>query len=535
MNPSLIDLLNLELAWKRVKLDFSTKKVFVEFRNEVQILEKNLDSKVQQLTNDIISGNYHPKQSIICEIPKIGGSIRPAAYLELEDRIVYTACVGACYEKIYNFIDQEIGNIDFSNPIFPNPNKTEWISPSFSVWDNLRKKSLKLVDEFASFVVITDISACFENIDIKCLIDDLRQIGCNNEVLKLLSQCLNTWAKLEGRGIPRGYGASDILGKFYLSQVDKFLKDNYQHFRYVDDIRIFCSSKIEAKKSLMELVKYLGKRGLNIQTKKTGIYSSDKAKDIIENVQPIIREVLNKYQMDIIEEFGNPYINVFEFENITSETPEDIPIEVIKVAFDKYFVKENEDKFDKTLFHFLIKRFIKAKSTHAVKFCLYALENHPEETKKIFEYFKKIELFSSNELFPAIIQFLTNYLSSDRSIYQYQNYLIINFLIDVDFEPNASLLKIVRKIVFEEKSEMYLICAGLNFLGKYGNHIDFEKIELEFPNYHLKVQIEAIFTLVNMEKAKRNSFYSRISLNSNLHEKAVSLAKTRIIESAISI
>lgn len=528
MKSSLIELLNLELAWKRVKQDFTTKKVFVEFQNEVTILEKNLDAKIHQLTKDIINEKYHPKQSIICEIPKIGGSIRPAAYLELEDRIVYTACVGACYEKIYNFINEEIGNIDFSNPIFADSARIEWISPSFSAWDGFRKKSLKLVDEFASFVVVTDISACFENIDIKCLIDDLRQAGCDNEVLKLLSKCLNTWAKLEGRGIPQGYGASDILGKFYLSQVDKFLKHNYQHYRFVDDIRIFCSSKIEAKKALMELIKHLGKRGLNIQTKKTGIYSSDKAKDIIENIQPTIREVLTKYQEDIIEEFGNPYMRFFEFENLISNKPEEIPLEVIKVAFDKYFVNGDDDKFDKTLFHFLLKRFIKAKNTYAVKFCLYALESHPEETVKIFEYFKKIELHLDEELFPTIIQFLTNYLNSDRSIYQYQNYLIINFLADIDFKPNFNLLKIIRKIVFEEKSEIYLICSGLNFLRKFGNHTDFETIEFEFPNYHPKVQIEAIFTVISMEKAKRNSFYSRISLTSELHEKAILLARTQI-------
>jgi hypothetical protein len=211
-------------------------------------IESNLEYWIQQIKSDIEKGIYKPQQSIICEVPKKGGSTRPAAYLEYEDRLVYAACVGACYKEIFEFIDSEIGQIDMSNILSSDPLSPKWVSSSFGVWKKFQDKSLEAINDFATYVVITDISACFENVDIKRLIDDLREIGCNSEILNLLSNCLNTWTKLIGRGIPQGYNASQILVKFYLSQIDNFLKDDYQHLRYVDDIRIFVRVKLKPRR-----------------------------------------------------------------------------------------------------------------------------------------------------------------------------------------------------------------------------------------------------------------------------------------------
>lgn len=525
MKSPLIDLLDFELAWKRVKLDILQNNFFVEFPNEFKLIESNLEKWIEQVKLSIEKETYKPQQVIICEVPKKGGSTRPAAYLEYEDRLIYAACVGACYKEIYEFIFKEVGQIDISNTLSSNSLSVEWVSSGFGAWKRFNEKSLEMVNSFANYVVITDVSACFENIDIKRLLDDLRDIGCNSQVLNLLSNCLNTWSKLVGRGIPQGYNASQILGKFYLSQVDNFLKDDFQHLRYVDDIRIFCISKIEAKKSLMELVKHLRARGLNIQTSKTGIYKDDLAKEKIKGIQPIINQIKDQYLDDFISDFDNEYLNFIEIEKIITDKPEDTPIEIIEIAFDKHMSNESEENFNKSLFRFLLKRFAKVKNTYGVKFCLSAIENHPEETDTILTYIKNLNLNLSGELFKRIEHFLASFLSSERSIYQYQNYLIIKFFSEINFEPSTNLMRTIRKIVFEQKSELFLVCIGLHFLSRYGNNKDFEIIEYEFQTYHQKVQIESIFTLKNMEKAKRNHFYSRINLDGSWHEKAIDLVK----------
>jgi len=89
-------------------------------------------------------------------------------------------------------------------------------------------------------------------------------------------------------------------------------------------------------------------------------------------------------------------------------------------------------------------------------------------------------------------------------------------------------MKSIRKIIFEKKSELFLTCIGLHFLSKYGNTKDFEIIEYEFQSYHAKVQMESIFTLKNMEKTKRNHFFSRIASEGSLNEKAINLVKRKL-------
>ena len=161
MSQILSQLLDLELSWKRVKLDYSEGRSFLEFPNEFRLFEENIDECIAELASELKDGTYSPKPSLIIEVPKPGGSTRPAAYLELWDRIVYYALVGACYGHIYQFISKELGDIDIAYPIFSDSQTVKWIWPGFKAWTKFRNKSLEIIDDYASWVVIADISACF--------------------------------------------------------------------------------------------------------------------------------------------------------------------------------------------------------------------------------------------------------------------------------------------------------------------------------------------------------------------------------------
>ena len=80
---------------------------------------------------------------------------------------------------------------------------------------------------------------------------------------------LNRWAQPRAKGIPQGFSASDILAKIYLNPIDRALRNGgFTHLRYVDDIRIFCKSRLEAKRGLLLLNDLMRKRGLNLQSAK---------------------------------------------------------------------------------------------------------------------------------------------------------------------------------------------------------------------------------------------------------------------------
>jgi hypothetical protein len=81
-----------------------------------------------------------------------------------------------------------------------------------------------LIDAGAAYVVMADITAFYENIDLGLLLSDLI------EAINQISSCLNKWAQVQGRGIPQGQSPSDILAKLYLNSIDQTLKgsDKYR-------------------------------------------------------------------------------------------------------------------------------------------------------------------------------------------------------------------------------------------------------------------------------------------------------------------
>lgn len=80
MSKELAELLDLELAWKRVKLDIP-HHVFIKNPFEVQLLEADLTGYLDDLSARIRNDEYHPKPTYICNVPKGDGLVRPGSIL----------------------------------------------------------------------------------------------------------------------------------------------------------------------------------------------------------------------------------------------------------------------------------------------------------------------------------------------------------------------------------------------------------------------------------------------------------------------
>ena len=101
MPQSLNDILDLELAWKRAKLD-NQNRVFINNQIEVSIIEENLKEYLAGIEKQLNENNWHPKPNYICNIPKENGLIRPGSNLTIDDRIVFSAIIGACLPTIFD-------------------------------------------------------------------------------------------------------------------------------------------------------------------------------------------------------------------------------------------------------------------------------------------------------------------------------------------------------------------------------------------------------------------------------------------------
>lgn len=518
--------LDLDLAWKRIKLDVP-HRVFIRNPLEIKIIERDKDSYFDNITDKLKKGKYYPGSLFLCNVPKGKGLLRPGAHICIDDRLIYYACIGSCLPYIYETVRWAQGNLDFSYQISNNFENPQWLTNQFHGWNNFRIRSLKKIEEGAQIILMTDISGYYDNIDIKSLMSDLRSIKVHEEVINLISMCLNRWAQVEGRGIPQGYTPSDLLGKLYLNSIDQNLRDmGFNHFRYVDDFRIFCRNEPEAKRALIALNGLLRRRGLQLQSAKTGIYSANVAKDKIDGIHPILQPIIKQFMENIIDTFESqdPYLTVAKADKLLGSIKNETPITVLREAFDNNFSASADEHFDKTLFRFLINRLGSSRDAHAQNYCLAALKSHPEETSVILNYFRMIDAIKTIEL--SIIK----YMASQDAVYSYQTYQILEWFSDYCKELSGELLSFSRRIAFDRSEPKYLRSVSRRLIAKHGTTADLERLEHIYSEIDDEFEkCEIIYFLKRMERSKRNTILSRASHDGELIRRSVELVRDETI------
>jgi hypothetical protein len=165
------------------------------------MIELNLSEWLDELRERLRTDRYAPSPPILCEIPKAKGAIRPGMHLSFHDRVVYFACVGACLPQLHDALGWAQGAADFSYRLAENPVEEHWLRGRVGPWKAFRNESLRLLAEQGyTYVVVADITAYYDLIDIGTLISDLRAIGASREVEMQISQCVNRWASSLGPG-----------------------------------------------------------------------------------------------------------------------------------------------------------------------------------------------------------------------------------------------------------------------------------------------------------------------------------------------
>lgn len=368
------------------------------------------------------------------------------------------------------------------------------------------------------YVVFADIAGFYDNIDLALLYSDLNALGADQDLLSVLRTCLDRWSKPRGRGIPQGYSASDILAKVYMGPVDLGLRNSgFKHVRYVDDIRIFCRSNLEAKKALLRLTDLLRNRGLILQTAKTDILTVDKARTEIDGIGPLIESIQAELQAELKEVYGSAssYATVDDLDRALKSRPDAPPPEVLERAFDEHFSVRSGGQFNQTLLHYLLTRLGKVKSRVAVNFCLAVLGRRPEETEHVLRYLGDVGLTTEER------DEILRYAGSSEAIYDYQLYQIVRWFFERDDVPQK-LVSLCRVWATDRNRQNWLRSYSLAVLGKAGDPADLEMIEQGYSSATSEVEkAEIVMALVRMEIGRRNAFYKRVSPDGQLVKWAV--------------
>jgi len=506
---------NLKVAWKRIDFD-RPDKIFVVHPYIRQWIDNDLDNWLEVLSKSIDDG-YTPNASTPCPAPKPGFLIRPGSVLDIEDEVVFTYLVGQLFEGIHARLIEHQGNPDIAHALSDSHDTEAWIKSDWRVWAKWREDSVGAINS-AAFALTTDIVGYYDNIELSILASDLRLACGNDPHIELLMQCLNRWSQPRGRGIPQGYAASHILAKLYLLSLDSYLIDNrYQHLRYVDDIRVFCSSSIDAQRAIIDIGKFLSKRGLNLQSAKTKILNKEDALLDFDGVSTVIEDIQGKLKEELKAAISSTASAVSEFVLLQAlENSANPPTELLEKAFNDHIINGN---FDKTLFHYLLTRLGKAKSPIAVNYCIDSLSIKPDETGPILRYLSSIEL--SDDQYSNI----ANYFQSDSCIYDYQKYQLMKWSCDLS-NIHSSLLAIARQWAFDGSLPEYVRSFSIAVLGNAAIDHDLEVIEAQYDMQLSDIsKADCAFACRSQEKSRRNTFYAKAINDGYVIQRAIETAK----------
>lgn len=511
--------LDLEKAWRRVKWDLQ-HRAFVSHAYHKELIESALDDWLEQLRVKDRQQPYAAKPCETCDVPKPGFHIRPGALLTLEDHVVYCAVLQEMYPKIREQMMKRKEPNDYAY-LLAGPDDIPWFQqPPFRGWRRFQSTSLERIEEGRNVVLFADIAGFYENVDLQRLKYVLKSIGMANELVELLFACLWMWAEPRGRGIPQGHSASDLLGKVYLDSIDRRLeRDGYNHIRYVDDIRIFCSSRLEAKRALVSLSALLREAGLNLGTAKTEILEGEEARRIIEGKITSIQE-LNRSLLQAVREegFADPYLRADALDELDPSQLE-IACEVLETAFRQHFPDVAAPDFDSTLLHFLLRRLRKVGSDVAVKYSIELLSSRPDETGFALDYLAAF--LDREEVANSVIE----YACSGEAIYEYQTYLILKWLMEHSVTTEDAL-QFARSVVADKSHPVWLRSYGFAFVGQFGDPADLDTIESQYPSATSDLERAIILcSLRRMSAQRRNGVYARYGGDTFLSSVAVSWAR----------
>lgn len=515
MSQQLADLLNLELAWARVLFD-RPDRCFLSYPFVLELVELDRGAWLERIRQRVIQG-YGPSSSAIVQVPKGHWQVRPGASLRLEDEVIFNALLGLNLGEVQDELRTLQGDPDVAYQLPDGLNRREWVHRGSFVWQEFREKSRARVEAGAQYVLFTDISAFYENIDLPRLSSEIRRLRFDPESAQLLSECLNRWAQPRGKGIPQGYTAADLLAKIYLSSCDhNFRNDGFDHLRYVDDIRVFCRNFQEAQKAILRLTELLRVIGLNLQTAKTVIRSADDALLKIDGVKATITGI----HTELLEAVGGAYGTIADLERAVELDPGNASVEVLEIAFVENFL-EGGREFDKSLFHFLLTRLGTTHSRIAIDYCLTALSSRPEETADIVAYFEKIEL--QREQHDRIVEFL----NSDAALYDYQNCLLLKYYFDIR-HTSVGILAICRRYLRDRGKPDWLKAYASALLGMNGDAADMQFFEELYATLQGDVEkAVCICSSAGMETRRRNEFMGRVRRDGDLEERAARWVRAR--------
>ena len=438
---------------------------------------------------DLYSADMLPQPLLKIDVPKPNFTIRPMSRPENKDWILFEALVAWIAEKI--ILKENICKRSFSYLNFRHETEKD------NNWVKFDDKGRDLFTSGYKIVVVADLTGYYENISLselkKRIVNYLDANEENSKNVDTLCRMLNKWSdeRVTGYGLPQGPPASAFLADIYLDLVDSKMERYEHYYRYMDDIRIFCKTEIEAKKALKDLAIALRGIKLNINAKKTEILSESTIEkrlfDPLKSSLKLIDSIFKGKNIEQIKAAIPSLMQIFEGAFLND------PFEKSHFNFSLYRLSTLQSSglpIDSTKVLSLIKDNFIPKPHHTGLFCFF------------------LTLFLNDK---SILDFLVTFLQSEQNIYDWQEVKILQSLLKFNVTMDASQINFVVNSARDSNKHYAARAFYIMLVGKYGSNRDRELIVDHYDNsFHDYVKTAAILAVQELGQASRNDFYSRI-------------------------
>jgi hypothetical protein len=463
---AVVSAFNCELTTQRILSDLKSDFVFSPHYSSVFMYssEELHSFAAEQLR----SGKYNPELPNTISVPKERGFTRPGSILSPLDRYVYQALIDCIAGDLEQHIDR---SRSFSQVVV---NDGTMFQPPHACWTKFQQQ-LRSMCEGGGYILKADIANYFERIPQHHLINLLRASGCSPSVLSLLEEMLLCFQERDSFGIIQGVYPSDLLGNYYLTDLDSYCDlHELQSARYVDDVFIRFENEIEAKKGQILLIEHLRKNGLHLNEFKSGIQSSD---DVIReetDVDILFAEARAEVEQELTDDAGEGYGFAADWDVFSEE---DSAEEVISLrAVERLFAAAREhptqsDKIEK----YCLPLLRAAKSDVAVDSAFAKLATKPHMTKLYLSYLSGFV----NDV--SVVRRLESQLDRPEYLLDYQRTYLVGALLTAR-NCSASSVSVALRLLENMRISQETRAIAAIFAAKFGNAPQKRNVRLSYES-----------------------------------------------------
>lgn len=486
----------IELCFERFLLDSDDEFFPDPFRyKDLRLVHNEIVSEIHKNLIEIMIKqriSYNVKEHYDWDVPKSNYVIRQGCSFHPYDVIVFHFILNRLVPIIEPNLSKARYSYKVKNPklkhLFGNRPTENWIKFKNDIRDYFANNP-----EY-KYLVSTDVAGFFEYIPIVIFKKQLLQMCNNNEdkAIELLRVMLRTYSVSKYSGMPQNCEPFSYLCTAFLDFLDKELEANsLKHFRYVDDIKVACKTKKDAKKAIVQIIRSLRSAHLNLSTAKTDIIpkNSEKFNDIIKDFPNLLYDIdkaINRKQKRII--------------NILFPKLIDLTLQVMKQV----------KKFDERLFRACIWRILKIhyfKNINKLnidpvgKACLKLMDSMPSRSDTFLRFLvlHKDRKYVQDGLY-SILQ---------DCVYPWQEMHVWYLLIQCDKIKNTDILNLAKQRArdngYDEASRNYIFI----FLGKHGDYQDRQYLAGRFP-FTQSFRAKRSIIIAIQEYSDRNTIYNEI-------------------------